>query len=131
MITILAQADSRHIVRQHHAPYQHKLRDGNLQIAMYLEYLPSANLGVLMSKEGEGSDVVYIGEVDLWDMFYCLALAVSAIRGERRLRVLGGFSWAFEHECGTSGVSHFDLVSQVELMVDSLKLDNGKCSGLT
>ena len=79
----LNRAKSRHIVKQLRPPYEPRQHDGSIQLGMFLEYCPNGVLDDLMDPQGRYPLIV---EKDLWDLFYCLSLAVSAMaRGTESL----------------------------------------------
>lgn len=93
---MLGKCLSKHIVRQYRRCAQIKVpgeAKDILQIALYLQYCPGGDLKLLLDQAASTPEVekkLLIMEEDLWDMFYCLSLAVSVMarRTEDTLRAI-------------------------------------------
>lgn len=69
----LSEAKSLHIVRQYRDGVSMRVEGGGVIVAMFLEFCPA---GDLLRFEGRGDKIL---EVDLWEIFLCLASANSVI----------------------------------------------------
>ncbi|KUJ17529.1 kinase-like protein [Mollisia scopiformis] len=81
LLEILSKIQSKHILRMYGSLVRAIGSDGQEDIRLFLEYCPGGDLSCLLES---GHDKIEaprkaLLEIDIWAMFYCLALGVAAI----------------------------------------------------
>jgi len=72
---VLNEAKSIHIVRQYREATLQSTGVGNV-VTMFLEFCPNGDVSSLSRNHGKQPGVL---EIDLWDLFYCLACAGAVL----------------------------------------------------